>query len=140
MADTTIIITDLDSLEEWRSQIRRSFFPSIPPMALFDLQALAESGNQRFTHEAARLHRACGCASAGLAMTVAVLFRGLSIGLDPRGPGGVPLLGWAGYVLLVAAATALGKLAGLAWARRQMLHLAASVEALAGPPPQLRAL
>ena len=139
MTGKMTIITDLDSLQRWRAEIGRTLTPSILPEARFSLSALAESSNLRFTREAARLHGACGCGSSGLAMTIAVIASGFAIALDPRGPAGLPLPSWGGYLLFVVAAAAAGKAAGLLWARRQMLRLAGSVEALIGGGGQSRA-
>lgn len=132
MTEKMIIITDLNTLRRWRAEIGHGFAPAILPRAQFSLAALAEASNVRFTVEAERLHRACGCTTSGLAMTVAVLLSGLAIAVDPRGPTGLPLLSWGGYFLFILAAAAAGKFGGLFWARRQMLHLAGSVEALIG--------
>lgn len=125
-----VIISDLDSLRRWRNATRTALVPSLLPLVEFDLPALEGSANHQLSREAARLHRACGCASAGLAMTAAVMLSVASVALDPRGPAGLPLLSWGGYLLFIIATATAGKLAGLFWARKRMMRLAASVEAL----------
>ena len=126
-----IQVSDLDSLHRWRASLKPALSPSALPRVEFDLPGLGPQ-NWRLTAEAARLHRACGCTAAGLAMTLAVLVSIASIALDPRGPWELPPLSWAGYLLFVLLTTTAGKLAGVLWARRQMIRLASSAESMLG--------
>lgn len=117
-------VTDGASLERWRSTIRAILVPGAMPPVRFEL---AGFDNRRLNHEAGRYGRACGCGAAGLAMAAAVLWIGLSLLLEPRPLAAVGLLEWLKLLLIVLAAGAVGKLAGLFWARRRLVRLADDV-------------
>lgn len=119
-------ISDMRALRQWQSAATRTLLPSLLPPIEFALPHLSAERNRRLTVEMTRLRRACGCAASGFAMTIAFLLVAAALATDGRALAATPLLFWAAGFLFIAMAAAAGKLAGLLWARRQMVRLARS--------------
>jgi hypothetical protein len=123
----TITVVDAASLTRWRDAVRAVPMPAAVPEVEF---ALPGVDNRHLTSEAARFQRACGCTASGLAMTAAIVISILSVAFGPTPATAIPPLQWGSYLLFILLAATAGKLAGLFWARRQMLRLADAAERL----------
>jgi hypothetical protein len=63
-------------------------------------------------------------------MTIAIILSASSVALGREPVAGIGLMQWGSYLLFILLAATAGKLAGLFWARRQMLRLADAAERL----------
>jgi hypothetical protein len=127
MTDDRLVIRDIAALRAWQQQVHDIVRPERLSAVDFELAELAVDDNQRFSRLANHYQQACGCTSGGVFMAVAVV---AMLGYY-LATGGLTNLGarQAGHVIgTVVLAALLGKLAGLGWARWQLLRLAASVQ------------
>ena len=120
------MIRDLVSLQAWRCQLR-NVSPRPLPVVEFRLPELAPEQNRSFTLLASGYRGACGCSSSGLFMSVAVVATIISYLAGGGELGGVDAQRLLAFVGIVVVASLLGKLAGLAWARWQLVRLAVAV-------------
>jgi len=120
-------ISDAAALSQWHHAVRRTFWARDLPIVTFELPGLSALQNQSTTARARELQRACGCASSGLLMTVAVVcltvahLTSASASLLPTGTWALGAIGW------ILAAGALGKVTGIFWARWRLLQLASNL-------------
>ena len=128
----TLSIADGAALGLWQSALRRTFWSRDLPAVTFNLPHLTAPQNQWTTARARELQHACGCASSGFLMTMAVVcltvahFTSDSSSMLPTAIQALAAIGW----ILVAGA--IGKLAGILWARWRLLQLAFGLRAAVG--------
>lgn len=120
-------IADDTALGQWQKSLRRTFWSRDLPVVTFKLPQLSAPQNQSITSRARELRQACGCASSGFLMTMAVVclavahFTSDSSSFLPTARESLVAIG------CVLIAGALGKLAGILWARWRLLQLAADI-------------
>jgi len=125
----TLSIGDDDTLARWQDAVRRTFWSRDLPMVTFSLPQLSDAQNRSLTARALELRRACGCASSGFLMSMTVVGLMLTYFLSEsisRIPNVMQGLTAVGAILL---AGAVGKLAGIGWARWRLAGLAAGLGA-----------
>jgi len=131
----TLIIHDLASLQAWRRNLRNIVSARRLPVVDFRCPELAPEQNRSFSLLAAGYRRACGCASSGFLMTVGVVATVASYVMAGNHLTGLHLRHILTFVGITVFAAALGKLAGLLWARWRLLRLATTAHrAIAGMP------
>jgi hypothetical protein len=124
MEPATLSIADGAAIDQWQAALRRTFWSRDLPVVTFDLPHLSASHNRSMTARARELRHACGCASSGFLMTLAVVSLAIAH-LASNSSASLPTISQAlaaiGWIL---AAGATGKLGGIFWARVRLLQLA----------------
>ncbi len=125
--ENTLVIRDLASLYLWAQQLRNIMWSRNLPAAKFELQEFSCEQNQSFSALASGFQKACGCASGGFFMSVAVVVMVVSYFVSGNHLSNISLSNVLFFVGITVLAALSGKLLGLLWARWRMLRLAASV-------------
>jgi hypothetical protein len=125
--ENTLMIRDLASLDLWRRQLRNIMWSRNLPAVQFQLQEFSREKNQSFSALARNYQKACGCASSGFFMSVAVVAFIVSYFVSGTHLSDINLSHVLSFAGITALAALCGKLLGLFWARWRLLRLAASV-------------
>ena len=120
----THVIDDSASLQAWRRQLRTNIGPNSLPTILVQFPEFADEQNQSLSALANRYRTACGCASGGLFMSVAVVWLVASHFISGNSFSDITFANVLSFVGISVAATLFGKFLGLIWARCRMLRLA----------------
>ena len=125
--ENTLMIGDLVSLDLWRRQLRSMMWSRNLPTVQFQFQEFSYEQNQSFAALTSNFQKACGCASGGFFMSVAVVAILVSYFVSGNHLSNVNLPHVLSFVGITVLATLCGKLLGLFWARWRLLRLATSV-------------
>jgi hypothetical protein len=112
---------------DWLNRLHAAYVPKATPAVEIDLPSFTPAENRSLTREARRLHNACGCSEAGLAMTVVVLAFAYRFATDGVPLSAVPWSSWILALAAVAAASSLAKIIALMTAQRRLVALAEQV-------------
>jgi len=128
--DTTVAISDSESFQAWRRQVRGIAPFGKLPTVMFQLPQCSHEQNRSMSALANRYQKACGCTSGKFLMSATfagiVVFYFVSGGhLSSVRLAHIGLL--AGLTVLAAL---FGKLLGLLWARWRLLKIAARIDAI----------
>ena len=118
------VIDDLASLQAWTQQLRTIISPHGLPAIVVQLPEFSDERNQSLSALANRYRTACGCASGGLFMSVAVVWLIASYFTSGNTLSDITFPHVLSFVGITVLAVLSGKLLGLLWARWRLLRLA----------------
>lgn len=125
--DSTHVIGDLVSLQAWTQQLRKTVKPGSLPIVLVQLPEFSDERNRSLSALANGYRTACGCASGGFFMSVAVVSGIAFYFMSGNTLSDINLPHFLSFVGITVLAALSGKLLGLFWARWRLLRLATSV-------------
>ena len=121
------VIGDLVSLQAWMLQLRTIIKPRSLPTVLVQLPEFSDERNRSLSVLANGYRMACGCASSGFFMSVAVVSSVASYFMSGNTLSDINFPHVLSFVGITVLAALSGKLLGLFWARWRLLRLATSM-------------
>ena len=123
--EDTLVICDLATLQMWRHKLRSNMWTRNLPTVQFQLPEFSYEQNNNLAALASGFQGACGCASGGFFMSVAVVATIGSYFMSGSRFANVNLPQVVSFLGITVLAALSGKILGLFWARWRLLRLAA---------------